>query len=298
LSQIKRNVLGRGLSALIPQGSGSTAANEGTESVEKRGVATIAIERMQPNPDQPRSYFDPVKLEELAQSIRENGIIQPILVRKDGDNYQIIAGERRWRAAQRAGLQEVPVVVKDLTETQVLAVALIENIQRADLNAIEEALAYQKLIEEHSFTQETLAQRVGKDRTTITNSIRLLRLPERVRAYVVEGQLSMGHARALLAIDDHAALEKAARRLVETGGSVREAEKLAQDWKNGGAKAPEKKTPSAEAIALVDSLQSALATRVRLTETAGKGKLEIDFHSLDELDRIVDHMLSRRDRAS
>jgi ParB family chromosome partitioning protein len=174
-------------------------------------------------------------------------------------------------------------------------VALIETIQRSDLNAIEEALAYDRLLQEHDFTQEALAQRVGKDRTTITNSLRLLKLPEKVRAFVVDGKLSMGHARALLGLEDGKQIEKAALELVQKGGSVRDAEKLVQKLKAGDdARPQEKKQLSAEAIALIDSLQSALGTRVRLVEAQGKGRIEVDFHSLGELDRLVDRLLARR----
>jgi ParB family chromosome partitioning protein len=260
----------------------------------RKGLLSVAIEKVQPNDRQPRTHFDAQALDELAQSIRENGILQPILVRRAGDEYQIVAGERRWRAAQRAGLHEVPVIVKELDESTAFALALIENIQRQDLNAIEEAQAYERLIDEHEFTQEALAQRVGKDRSTITNSLRLLKLPERVRNFVVQGQLSMGHARALLGLEDEKQIEKAAIELVHNGGSVRDAEKLVARLKAGDDGKPAKKQPTAEAIALVDTLQSALGTRVRLIETQGKGRIEIDFHSLDELDRLVDRLLQKR----
>jgi ParB family chromosome partitioning protein len=283
----KKNVLGRGLSALIPSGPPANAAEQ------KKGLLVVPIEKVVPNDRQPRSHFDPAALDELAQSIRENGVLQPILVRKHGEEYQIIAGERRWRASQRAGLHDVPVIVKELDDSAAFAVALIENIQRSDLNPIEEALAYDRLLQEHDFTQEALAQRVGKERSTIANSLRLLKLPERVRAFVVEGKLSMGHARALLGLEAPKLIEKAALDLVHNGGSVRDAEKLVARLKSGEPEKPEKKPPTPEAIALVDTLQQALATRVRLVETAGKGKVEIDFHSLEELDRLVERLLGR-----
>ncbi|MCC6806514.1 MAG: ParB/RepB/Spo0J family partition protein [Deltaproteobacteria bacterium] len=284
----KKKVLGRGLSALIPSAPQSLG-----HELNKKGLLTVAIERVVPNDRQPRSHFDAAALDELAQSIRENGVLQPILVRKlDEKEYQIIAGERRWRAAQRAGLHEVPVIVKELDDRAAFAIALIENIQRSDLNAIEEALAYERLLDEHEFTQEALAQRVGKDRSTITNSLRLLKLPERVRTFVVEGKLSMGHARALLGLEEPKQIEKAALELVQNGGSVRDAEKLVQKLKAGNDAQPqEKKRLSAEALALIDTLQSALGTRVRLVENEGKGKIEVDFHSLAELDRLVDRLL-------
>ncbi len=280
----KRKVLGRGLSALIPGGDAPAVG-------EKPGLLNVAIERVHPNPDQPRSHFDAEKLEELAQSIRENGVIQPILVRRVGDNFQIIAGERRWRAAQRAGLQNVPVVVKELADNDVLTIALIENIQRADLNPIEEALAYERLLAEQQFTQEALAKRVGKDRTTITNSLRLLKLPERVRGFVVENKLSMGHARALLGLDDAKQIEKAALQLMEKGGSVRDAEKLVTQWRSGALEKPARVSLSPATLAVIDQLQAALGTRVRLHEKEGAGRIEVDFHSLAELDRLIDRIV-------
>jgi len=284
----KKSVLGRGLSALIPNAPAMTSAGE-----QKKGLLVVPIEKVVPNDRQPRSHFDAAALDELAQSIRENGVLQPILVRKHGDEYQIIAGERRWRASQRAGLHDVPVIVKELDDSAAFAVALIENIQRSDLNPIEEALAFERLLQEHDFTQEALAQRVGKERSTIANSLRLLKLPEKVRALVVEGKLSMGHARALLGLEEPKLIEKAALDLVQNGGSVRDAEKLVARLKSGEPEKVEKKQPTPEAIALVDTLQQALATRVRLVETQGKGKIEIDFHSLDELDRLVDRFLGK-----
>ncbi len=284
----KKKVLGRGLSALIP-GAPAQPVQQGQGG---KGLLTVAIERVVPNDRQPRSHFDAQALDELSQSIKENGVLQPILVRKHGEEFQIIAGERRWRAAQRAGLHEVPVIVKELDDSSAFAVALIENIQRSDLNAIEEALAYERLLAEHDFTQEALAQRVGKDRSTITNSIRLLKLPERVRTFVVEGKLSMGHARALLGLEEPKLIEKAALELVQNGGSVRDAEKLVQKLKAGDDAAPkEKKQLTPEAIALVDTLQSALGTRVRLVENQGKGRIEVDFHSLAELDRLIERFV-------
>jgi ParB family chromosome partitioning protein len=284
----KRRGLGRGLSALIPGGDAPPPPVG-----EKRGMLTIGIEHLHPNPTQPRTHFDADKLEELAQSIRENGLIQPIIVRKQDDGYQIIAGERRWRAAQKAGLQDVPVVVKDLADQDILAIALIENIQRADLNPIEEALAFERLLAEHQFTQEALAKRVGKDRTTVTNSLRLLKLPEKVRAMVVEGALSMGHARALLGLEDGKQIEKAAQQLASGGGSVRDAERLVAQLRSGADTPAAKPAPSAAALAVIDQLQAALGTRVRLSEKEGKGKIEVDFHSLAELDRLIDRMTRR-----
>jgi len=216
---MKRPALGRGLSALIPGGSPG----------ERKGVIMLGIEQIQPDRGQPRRYFDETHILELSESIRAKGVLQPLLVRRDGEGYAIVAGERRWRAAQRAGLREVPCIVRDVSEPEAFELALIENIQREDLNAIEEAEAYQRLIEYHGLTQEELAQRVGKDRSTISNALRLLRLPEPIKLAMSSGALSMGHARALLALGDEADLRRAAEKVMNEALSVREAANLLDD---------------------------------------------------------------------
>ncbi|TMA15777.1 MAG: ParB/RepB/Spo0J family partition protein, partial [Deltaproteobacteria bacterium] len=197
---LKRPALGRGLGALIPGGSPS----------ERKGVMNLGIEEIRPDRSQPRRHFDEAHIEELAESIRSKGVLLPLIVRRDSEGYVLVAGERRWRAAQKAGLRELPVMVREVSGKEAFEIALIENIQREDLNPIEEAGAYRRLIEEHGLTQEELAARVGKDRSTVANALRLLRLPEPIQRAVVSGELSMGHARALLAIHDEGDLRKAA----------------------------------------------------------------------------------------
>src|ERR671933_634659 len=211
-----RRVLGRGLSALLSADSVATSEEE---------LLQIDIDLIEPSPAQPRTHFDETRLEELAQSIRSNGIVQPLLVRRRGGRYQLVAGERRWRAAQRAGLQRVPAVVREIPDNKLLELALIENIQRQELNAIEEAHAYKRLIETLGLTQEIIAQRIGRDRSFITNYLRLLRLPADIQRLVEEEKLTTGHARALLGVDDEEIQRKVARNIIEQSLSVRETER-------------------------------------------------------------------------
>jgi len=289
----QKKVLGRGLSALIPS---SVAGLE--PYLDKRAILNLPIEKIEPHKGQPRQHFDPQALEELAQSIAQSGVIQPIIVRKIAEHrYQIVAGERRFRAAQKAALKSVPAIVQDLDEKQALALALIENIQRQDLNPIEEALAYQKLIEEFSYTQEQLAEQVGKERSTITNSLRLLKLPARVRQMVLENQVSMGHARALLALDSAAQIEKTAKRIQHEQLSVRATEKLVNTLKEDkplttGDKKSAQDTPSVSLLALIDELQSKLGTRVSIVDQKGRGKIEISFFNEQERERLIDFLLA------
>src|SRR5437868_1204515 len=244
MSNQKRNVLGRGLAALIPGApSPAPAPLTPVRRPEDDGVRTIAIEDVHPAAGQPRRTFDDGRLEELAASIRTQGIIQPLIVRaRPGGGYELIAGERRWRAAQRAGLHEVPAVIRDVAPAQAFEMALVENLQREDLNPIEEAAGYERLIAEFGYTQEKLADRVGKERSTVANAIRLLRLPDSVRALVAQGRLSMGHARALLGLDSVAAMERLARRTVSQDLSVRKVEEAVRrdrsDSAGGGGEKP------------------------------------------------------------
>jgi len=263
------------------------------------------IDRIEPNPDQPRSYFDPEKLEELAQSIRERGVIQPLLVsRGKGNRYHLIAGERRLRAARMADRDEVPVVVMDSeTVDQRLELALIENIQRHDLNAIEEARAYARLIGEFHLTQEEVAQRVGKKRSTITNVLRLLRLPDSVQEDLVQGRLSEGHARVLLRLaDDPEGLLALRDRIVKENLSVRRTEQLCASSRTGKkrkgpSRNPDKRSgegelPRSYCDALVNQVTNVLNTKVRIVQNGSRGKLEIEYYSADDLDRLVS-LLSR-----
>lgn len=288
----KPNRLGRGFSALLPN---APSAAPQQEAPRQPGVVQLAIEEVQPDKSQPRRHFEDAKIEELAASIRSKGVIQPILVRRDGSKYRIIAGERRWRASQRAGLKYVPVLVKEVTERQAFELALIENIQREDLNPIEEAEAYRRLIEEYQLTQESCADRVGKDRSSIANSLRLLRLPDEIKTSLTAGTLNMGHARALLGLVDEGAMKRAAREVVSKKMSVRQTEQLVRKAKEKKKEAPQKQAGSTpEVRAVEEKLQRALGTRVRLVEKGnGKGRIEVDYSSYEELDRILAAMGAR-----
>jgi ParB family chromosome partitioning protein len=276
----KRPALGRGLSALIPDTLPKPASSG------DRGL-DVDTDLLRPNRFQPRSAMDDAKIEELARSIRANGVIQPIVVRKVEGGYEIIAGERRWRASQRAGLLKVPVVVRDIPEERLLAVALIENIQREDLNPIEEAAAYRRLTDEYQLTQDQIAEAVGKDRSSVANFLRLLKLPQEVRANLGSGALSMGHARALLGLADEAAQLRVGRDVIAKNLSVRETEALV---KKGLQPAPEKvpQDKDVHTRAAEERLRFVLGTRVRISRTRKGGAIEIDFTSEDELNRIYE----------
>jgi ParB family chromosome partitioning protein len=274
----KRPALGRGLSALIPD---ATTPALGDRSLD------VDSDLLRPNRFQPRTTVDETKIDELARSIRANGIIQPIVVRRVEGGYEIVAGERRWRASQRAGLLKVPVVVRDIPEERLLAAALIENIQREDLNPIEEAQAYRRLADEYQLTQEQIADAVGKDRSSVANYLRLLKLPQEVCANVGSGALSMGHARALLALPDAASQLQLAREIVNRTLSVRETEALVKK-----ATEPRAAKPAVEkdvhTRAAEERLRFALGTRVRIARGRTGGKIEIDFGSEEELQRIFE----------
>jgi ParB family transcriptional regulator, chromosome partitioning protein len=276
----KRPALGRGLSALIPDTPAPMAPERSLD---------IDTDLLRPNKFQPRTHMDDERIEELARSIRANGIIQPIIVRRVDSGYEIIAGERRWRAAQRAGLLKVPVVVRDIPEDRLLAVALIENIQREDLNPIEEAHAYRRLADEFHLTQEQIADAVGKDRSSIANYLRLLRLPQEVRANLASNALSMGHARALLALNDEASQLRLARDIVARNLSVRETESLVRKIATPQPAEPEKKT-DVHTRAAEEKLRLKLGTRVRIMRKGKAGRIEIDFANEDELQRLYEHL--------
>jgi ParB family chromosome partitioning protein len=279
----KRFALGRGLSALIPD----AAAPVQVRTPDPHRPTELDIDLLIPNPRQPRATIGEARLEELAQSIRSNGVIQPILIRKSGDRFEIVAGERRWRAAQRAGLLKVPVVVRDVADDKLLEVALIENIQREDLNAIEEAQAYRRLTDELQMSQDAIAASVGKDRATIANYLRLLRLPAEVRNDLVAGTLSMGHARALLGLADEAAQRRLAREIVAGGLSVRDAEALVRREASPRAEpAPKKVDPNTRAAE--EQLRVALGTKVRIVRRGKSGRIEVDFKDEDELQRVFE----------
>ena len=282
----RRSALGKGLSALIPE----------VPEPLRAGVAEVDIDLLAPNEQQPRLQIDEGKLDELAQSIKANGIIQPILVRRTGSTYRIIAGERRWRAAQRAGLHKVPVVVREVadgSEKQLLELALIENIQRENLNPVDEAAAYQRLTDEFQLTQDQIAAAVGKDRSSVANFMRLLRLPEEVRADLASGSLTMGHARALLALPDAAAQRQAAREVIARRLSVRETELFVKKMSApqraataaGSEPEPEK---DVHTRAAEDRMRFALGTKVRIVRRGRGGVVQIEFTSEDELNRLYD----------
>jgi ParB family chromosome partitioning protein len=299
MSTIKRKALGRGLAALIP-GAPSFAVAPAAPATASPvgsggGLQNVAIEDIHPSRDQPRKMFDETRIEELASSIRAQGVIQPLVVRKrEAGGYELIAGERRWRAAQRAGLHEVPAVIRDVVPTRAFEMAMVENLQREDLNPIEEAAGYQRLIAELGYTQESLAARVGKDRTTITNALRLLRLPEEVRNLVIDGRVSMGHARALLGLETTDSMVRLARRVAAREMSVRQVEGLVrrerEDHSNGGHAPPAR--PSASARDLAERLSRGIGVRVKVMEAGpGRGHLELHYNSLDELDTLIGRLL-------
>lgn len=277
----KRKALGKGLSALIP---GANRLEEGEEQYFQ-----CPIEALEPNPSQPRQDFSPSELEELVNSVREKGIITPLLVSRTQTGYQLIAGERRWRAAQKAGLERIPVVVREATPTESLELALIENIHRKDLNAIEEALAYRKLLEETGVTQDLLAKRLGKDRSSVTNLLRLLKLPATIQKDLIDGRLHMGHARILAGLDTSEEQNALRDEIVKKGLSVRQSEALANRRKSV---APSKKRKGADVDyylrSLTDKLKRSLGTKVDINRKGGKGRISIYFYSDEELDRILD----------
>jgi ParB family transcriptional regulator, chromosome partitioning protein len=283
----KRPALGKGLSALIPDEPDLRAA-----------PSEVDIDRLSPNQFQPRASADDGKLEELTQSITSHGVIQPIVVRKIDDRFQIIAGERRWRAAKRAGLMRVPVVVRDVApgrEQSVLEMALVENLQREDLNPIDEALAYRRLADDFQLKQEDIASAVGKDRTSVANYLRLLKLPDEVRNEVASGRLSMGHARALLALASETDVLGVARDVIARNLSVRETESLVKKIVEGAEpKSAAKPAPTdVHTRAAEDRLRLLLGTRVRIVRRGTRGRIEIDFGSEDELIRIYERMTDK-----
>jgi ParB family chromosome partitioning protein len=289
----KRQALGRGLAALIPAAAGPDG-EEKTLAKSSGSLRSVDIENIHPSGRQPRKKFDDARLSELAESIRSQGIIQPLVVRvRPAGGFELVAGERRWRAAQRAGLHQVPVIIREVAESQAFEMALVENLQREDLNPIEEAEGYQHLVAEFGYTQESLATRVGKERSTVANALRLLKLPPSVRAMVVESRLSMGHARALLGLEDDAAIERLARQTASRGLSVRQVEALVRRERGDlvrHAPPPETLSPTARDLAL--RLQRALSVRVKLVESGpGRGHIEIYYGSLDELDAVLAKIL-------
>lgn len=302
----KKGGLGKGIDSLIPNKVNKTVElqknvsretlADGTEKNEKvvEGVL-VNINKVEPNREQPRKNFDEDALQELSESIKQFGVLQPLLVQDKKDYYEIIAGERRWRAAKLAGLKEVPVMIKELTNQEVVEIALIENIQRENLNPIEEAFAYKRLLTEFHLKQDEVAERVSKSRTAVTNSMRLLKLNEKVQQMVIDDMISTGHARALLGIDDSEKQYLTAQKIFDEKLSVRETEKLVkkmqQEKNNPAGKEEAKINPKMEAILhdLEEKLKGILGTKVAINQKdENKGKIEIEYYSMDELDRIID----------
>jgi len=280
-----RKGLGRGLDALIS--SADTLDNA------RDSVLEVKINDVEPNAGQPRKVFDQEKLQALAESIKEHGVVQPIIVRQDGNRYVIVAGERRWRAAKLAGLKTIPVVIKELSSKQVMEIALIENLQREDLNPIEEAEAYQKLMDEYSMTQEEVAKLVGKSRAAIANSVRLLSLAKEIQEMLVDGRLTSGHARTLVTIEDPIKQKELAEIIAKKGLNVREAERLAaQESKRSSVKKVRTRKEDLEMTQLVEDLRTLFGTKIDLHHGKDRGKIVIEYYSKEEFDRIIDLLLN------
>ena len=268
-----RHGLGRGLSALLPP-------------VQSEVATDLAVDAISPNPNQPRKDFDDAALQELATSLRQSGFLQPVVVRRHGEGYQLIVGERRWRAAKLAGLSRIPAVVREATDAQSLELALVENLLREDLNPIEEAEAYQRLLAEFGWTQEDLAQRVGRDRSTVANCLRLLKLPPLIQDDLRAGRLTMGHARALLALTETDDLLKLREQILSQAWSVRATEQSVQQKRPASLRRQLRRSP--ELGAVEDMFRTALATRVRLVGSERAGRIEIAYSSREELDRLIE----------
>ncbi len=295
--------LGKGLDSLIPNSVLKPATPEklaeenkvSVKSEEKAAETLVKITKIEPNREQPRKNFDEEALNELAESIKHYGLISPILVQDKKDHYEIIAGERRWRAAKIAGLKEVPVIIREYTEREIAEIALIENVQREDLNPIEEAMGYKRLIEEFDLKQEEVAECVSKSRSAITNSLRLLKLSEEVQKHLVDGELSMGHARALLAVENSEKQTLLAKKIISEKLSVREVEKLV---KNLDKPVKEKSVPDTQLQAIYESyeekIKQSLATKVKISpsvKTKGAGRFEIEFYSTEDFERILERIM-------
>lgn len=287
----KKMGLGKGLDSMIPPKRNDNVDNSiNVGTISKTGETILKINEVEPNKDQPRKNFNEEALQELSDSIKQHGIVQPLVVSKQDDYYEIIAGERRWRAAKMAGLKEIPVVIKDYSPQEIMEVALIENIQREDLNPVEEARAYQRLIKEYDLKQEEVAEKVSKSRTAVTNSLRLLKLDDRVLDMLVEETLSSGHARALLGITDYDQQYEAALKVAEGNISVRETEKLVKSINNPVVKKTAKKELSNDFIYrdLEEQLKQKIGTKVSINRKAeNQGKLEIEYYSQEELEKII-----------
>jgi ParB family chromosome partitioning protein len=296
----RKSGLGSGLNELIPQKNKSTSGNTEEKDNVKTSDIKVDINKVEPNKDQPRQYFDEDKLLELSESIRQYGVIQPILVQKRDNYYEIVAGERRWRPAKMAGLKEVPVIIKEFTEQEIVEISIIENVQREDLNAMEEAMGYQRLLEQFNLKQDEVAEKVSKSRTAITNSLRLLKLDKRVQQMVKDDLLSAGHARAILGISDQDLQYEFAQKVFDEKMSVRDVEKEVKKLQKEKKKpAKEKETLDKQTVIiyqnLEENLKGILGTKINIqAKDDEKGKIEIEYYSKDELDRIVELLRSIR----
>ena len=305
---VKRSGLGKGLDSLIPDKAVNKSATAGKkeekteEKANKSGEQLVPINQVEPNRDQPRKEFDEDALLELADSIKQYGVLQPLIVQKRKDYYEIIAGERRWRAAKKAGLKEVPVIVREYTDQQVVEISLIENIQRENLNPIEEAMAFKKLLEEFNLKQDEVAERVSKSRTAVTNSMRLLKLSEKVQQMIVDEMITTGHARALLALDDEEQQYILANKIFDEKLSVRETEKLVKALKNPKKEDTTKEVEDRNSFIyadIEDKMKSVIGTKVNIHQKkSGKGKIEIEYYSQDELERIFELIMSAKEQNS
>lgn len=289
---LQKTGLGKGLSALIPV----AAPPQSVQNTSRDDPKTqVDIDKISPSPFQPRRAFDEIKLQELAMSIRNQGIIQPLVVRPKGERFELIAGERRWRAAMKAGLSTVPVVVRQASDRDALQLALIENLQREDLNPIEEATGYRRLQDEFTWSQEEVADKVGKSRPAVTNALRLLALPSEVQQEVASGNLPAGQARALLGLQSEAVIITAYREVLARALSTRETEKLVRNLKAGRRRRRESPAVDPDLRSLVEELQRALGTKIRVLPKArsNKGKIEIEYYSLPDLERIIGMITTR-----
>lgn len=297
----KRNGLGKGLDSLIPnktagksEKTSAKKSSDESKQEDKTGEVMVKINSVEPNREQPRKDFDEDSLVELADSIKQFGILQPLIVQQKKDYYEIIAGERRWRAAKMAGIKEVPVIIKNYTDQEIVEISLIENIQRENLNPIEEAMAFKRLLEEFDLKQDEVAERVSKSRTAVTNSMRLLKLSERVQQMIIDDMISTGHARALLALDDEEQQYQLANRIFDEKLSVRETEKLVKVLKDPKKMVKKEKIEHTFVYEnLEERMKGIIGTKVRVNPKAnGKGKIEIEYYSEDELERIYDLIMS------
>jgi ParB family chromosome partitioning protein len=288
---LQKTGLGKGLSALIPVAPPQSLQNTSSDDPKTQ----VDIDKISPSPFQPRRAFDEIKLQELAVSIRNQGIIQPLVVRPKGERFELIAGERRWRAAMKAGLSTVPVVVRQASDRDALQLALIENLQREDLNPIEEAVGYRRLQDEFTWSQEEVAEKVGKSRPAVTNALRLLSLPSEVQQEVASGNLPAGQARALLGLQSEAVIITAYREVIARALSTRETEKLVRNLKLGRRRRRESAAVDPDLRSLVEELQRALGTKIRVLPKArsNKGKIEIEYYSLPDLERIIGTITTR-----